>query len=125
MAGRWSCEVFGGVAEEMWLPPAGGQMAGIFRLVRTDGPAFYEIINLLVVDGRLTLRLKHFDATLHGWEDKDNTVDFPLVDQGDGVWFFDGMTIERHSQEAATVHVRTEDGGRENIITFPYRRVGP
>ena len=124
MAGRWTCEAFGGLAEEMWLPPAGGQMAGIFRLVRDDGPAFYEIMTLLRVDGRLTVRLKHFDAALHGWEAKDDTVDFPLVERRDDIWYFDGMTIERHSDEAATVHLRTEDGGRENIFSFPYRRVG-
>jgi hypothetical protein len=124
LAGRWSCEAFGGVAEEMWLPPAGGQMAGVFRLVRSEGPAFYEIMSLLSIDGRLTLRLKHFDAALHGWEAKDETVDFPLVAREGPVWFFDGMTIERHGDDAATVHVRTADGDKESIATFPYVRVG-
>jgi len=124
LAGSWSCEALGGVAEETWLPPAGGQMVGVFRVVRPDGPAFYEIMSLLVVDDRLTLRLKHFDADLRGWEPQDETVDFPLVAQEGGAWYFDGMTIEKHADDRATIHVRAEGGGSGDVLSFPYARAG-
>ena len=124
LAGRWTCEAFGGQAEDVWAPPAGGQMAGLFRLVKDEGPTFYEIMILLMVDGRLTMRLKHFDAVLHGWEEKDDTVDFPLVDYENDTWYFDGLTIERTGEDGMTMHLRIESGGSESIIDFPYVRVG-
>ncbi|MBE0567619.1 MAG: hypothetical protein IH621_16810 [Krumholzibacteria bacterium] len=129
--GAWSGEAFGGVAQETWLPPAGGQMAGVFRLVTDKGPGFYEIIILLMVEDRLTMRLKHFDPRLHGWEEKDETVDFPLVGhaqdaEGRGTWFFDGLTIVREGEDAMALHLRTDQGGQESIVTFACRRsVGP
>ena len=124
MAGRWTCEALGGRAEDLWAPPAGGQMAGLFRLVKDDGPAFYEIMLLLMADGRLTLRLKHFDAELRGWEEKEATVDFPLVDHEDGRWYFDGLTIERRGEDGMTMHLRIGGGDGERIVAFAYERVG-
>ena len=124
MAGRWTCEALGGQAEDLWAPPAGGQMVGLFRLVKDDGPAFYEIMILLMVDGRLTLRLKHFDAELRGWEEKDATIDFPLVDQENDRWYFDGLTIERRGEDRMTMHLRIGGGGGERIVAFAYERVG-
>jgi hypothetical protein len=122
--GTWSCAALGGTAQETWLPPAGGQMAGVFRVVTDAGPSFYEIMTLLMVDGRLTLRLKHFDALLHGWEEKDETVDFPLVEVAPDTWHFDGLTLVRAGPDAMDLHLRVQQGGAESIVTFAYRR-GP
>ncbi len=124
MAGRWTCEALGGQAEDLWAPPAGGQMAGLFRLVKAEGPSFYEIMLMLMVDGRLTLRLKHFDAELRGWEEKDATVDFPLVDHEHDTWYFDGLTIERTGEDGMTMHLQVGGGGGEHIVEFTYERVG-
>ncbi|MFO7610763.1 MAG: DUF6265 family protein [Candidatus Krumholzibacteriia bacterium] len=123
--GTWSCAAFGGTAQETWLPPAGGQMAGLFRLVTDAGPSFYEIMALLVVDGRLTMRLKHFDALLHGWEEKDETIDFPLVEVAPDTWYFDGLTLVREGPDAMALHLRVKEGGAEGIVTFAYRRDSP
>jgi len=123
MAGHWRGEALGGTAEDVWAPPAGGQMVGLFRSVRDGRVQFYEILTLLYVDGRLTLRLKHFDAELHGWEARDETVDFPLVDQRDDVWWFDGLTIERRGPDGMTIHVNISDDGRESVLPFVYERV--
>lgn len=86
-----------------------------------------RIITLLMVQDRLTMRLKHFDPRLHGWEEKDETVDFPLVGQaqdaeGRGIWFFDGLTIVRQGEDAMALHLRTGQGGPESIVTFACRR---
>ena len=125
LAGRWRGEALGGTAEEAWLPPAGGQMAGVFRLVKDGAPAFYEAVILLEIEGRLTMRLKHFDAALVGWEEKGETVDFPLVDHEPGVWYFDGLTIVKEAEDRATYHVLLSDGENGRVATFPYLRTGP
>lgn len=88
MVGRWQAEAFGGLAEDVWAPPAAGQMVGLFRSYTAEGVKFYEIITLLPVDGRLTMRLKHFHSDLRGWEEKNQTVDFSLLDrEGDFLVF--------------------------------------
>lgn len=119
MAGRWSGDALGGTADEVWAPPLGGQMVGAFRAVKDGQVQFYELITLLVVEGRLNVRLKHFSDELHGWEQPAETVDFPLNDHADGVWYFAGMTIARVDDDHMTVYVRVAD---DQVLDFPYER---
>jgi hypothetical protein len=76
LVGRWQGEAFGGQVEETWFPPAGGAMVGVFRLVKDGEVQLYELYTL---DGEdLTVRLKHFDAALVGWEERERVVEFPF-----------------------------------------------
>ncbi len=124
LAGRWTCQALGGTVEDVWAPPAGGQMVGMFRLVKDGTPAFYEIMLLLMVEDRLTLRLKHFGPDLHGWEEKTETVDFPLEGYRDGVWSFAGLVIERTGEDAMTIHLSMGKPGQKQVVDFVYSRVG-
>lgn len=124
LTGRWSGEGLGSVAEETWLPPAGGAMAAVFRLVGEDGVQFYEIVTVREVEGSLLLQLKHFGPDLAGWEESDETVDFPLVDRNDEAFWFDGLTIERISTDEMHVWVALEREGDSEAqeALFRYRR---
>ena len=52
MAGRWRSESGGAVYEELWLPPAGDNMTGAFRIVNPGGRAtLFELITLSPVAG--------------------------------------------------------------------------
>jgi hypothetical protein len=124
MAGSWRAEAFGGTVEELWAPPAGGQMVGLFRLFTSEKVNFYEIIALLPVEGRLTMRLKHFHADLRGWEEKDETVDFPLLDQEGEFWYFRGLTIHQESSEKMNVYLRMRRQGQVEIVPFRFKRIG-
>lgn len=66
MAGHWSAEVpaLGGTAEEVWLPPAGGSMPGMFRLIRDGRSVVYELILVERESGGTFLRFKHVGP---GW----------------------------------------------------------
>lgn len=120
MAGHWRGEALGGVVEEVWTPPLGGSMMGAFQLVADGRVAFYELETLTEAEGSLVLRLKHFDAKLRGWEEKDETVDFRLVRlEPDRAWF-DGLTVERSGPDALTIHVRLEE---DHVASFRYARV--
>lgn len=123
MAGRWQAEAFGGLAEDMWAPPAGGQMVGLFRSYTSGGINFYEIIILLEVEGRLTMRLKHFHSDLRGWEEKNDTVDFPLLDQKGDFWYFEDLTIHCENHEKMTVYLRISNQGKTSIVPFRYKRI--
>lgn len=125
LTGRWSGEGLGSVAEETWLPPAGDAMAGVFRLVGEDGVQFYEIVTLRVEAGSLVLRLKHFGPDLVGWEEREETVDFPLVARGDDTLWFDGLTMKRVSDDEMHIWVAlgSEGDSEAQEAHFRYRRV--
>ena len=90
--GTWSGEALGGFCEEVWSAPAGGAMLGMFRLVVEDEPKFYELLTIREEGPSLVLQLKHFDAKLIGWEEKDDTVSFPLVKVEDQRAYFKEKT---------------------------------
>lgn len=97
---------------------------GMYRLVKAGKPVFYELLTLVEEKGSLVLRLKHFNADLTGWEEKDKTIDFPLVSTGDGAMHFEGMSFHPRGKDNLTVFlaIHGKDGSvREE--TFSYRRV--
>jgi uncharacterized protein YijF (DUF1287 family) len=124
IAGAWRCSALGGTAEETWSAPAGGSMMGMFRLYGEDGVSFYELMTISEQDGTLVLRLKHFAADLTGWEEKDETVIFPLVAVTPSAVQFDGLTFRREGDGGLRVFVSTEgrDGTRRELV-FPYERI--
>jgi hypothetical protein len=123
IAGHWQGSALGGVSEEIWAPPLGGAMLGMFRLVRGDAPAFYEIIAIMPHDSSLVLRLKHFHADLTGWEERDETVDFPLVRIAPDTAWFDGLTYRRDGPDALTIFLAVRRADEVREISFPLRRV--
>lgn len=126
LAGSWAGEAFGGAADEVWSAPAGGAMMGMYRLVKDGAPVFYELLTIVEEEGSLVLRLKHFHADLRGWEEKDETVDFPLVKKDpDGAVHFAGMSFHRDGDDGLVVHLALGDhgGGELREETFRYRRM--
>ena len=123
LAGHWQGEAFGGIAEEIWSPPLGGVMLFSFRLVADGTVSFYEFGHILEIDNTLLLQLKHFDPDLQGWEEKDETIDFPLVKVEANRLFFDEFTIERISDKEINMYVLIEEeDGTTNEVKFNYHR---
>jgi len=123
MAGLWRGEAFGGVAEENWSPPLGDSMAGAFKLVSDGKVTFYELEIIREVGDTLILQLKHFHGDLKGWEEKDQTVDFPLVKVTENALYFEGFTIERVGPDAMNMYVMIEEGETAQEVLFAYKRV--
>ena len=123
IAGHWKGQALGGVVEEIWSPPLGGSMMASFKLVVDDQVKFYEIETILEQDDTLILKLKHFSSNLHGWEEKEETVDFKLVKVTDDKVFFDGMTFENVSDEEMNVYVIIGEEGQKGEARFTYRKV--
>lgn len=126
LAGHWRGNGLGASAEEVWLPLAGGAMAGAFRLVSRDTVRFYELLSLVEVDGSLVLRLKHFHPDLVGWEAEEDRVEFPLLRADSATLWFDGLTMRRVGADELKVWVALEHADRNvEEALFVYRRVGP
>jgi len=126
LAGHWVGPALGGEAEEIWSPPKGGSMMGMYRLVRDGEVVFYELQTLVEEGDTLVLRLKHFNPDLTGWEEKQKTVDFRLVGIGDGIVQFEGMSFHREGDARLTVYLAIE--GKDGTLheeAFRYSRVRP
>ncbi len=123
IAGHWKGEAFGGITEEVWTPPLGDSMMGSFKLVSKGKVSFYELCTIREVENTLILQLKHFHGNLKGWEEKDETVDFPLVEIGEGVVYFDQFTFKLISDNELHLYVVLSDGETENEMGFKYFRV--
>lgn len=127
LAGSWEGEgIEGAPALEAYAPAAGGQMVGHFRQLNKDGSVmFYELITIVEDGGALAYRLKHFNADLTGWEEKDKVVVFPLTAASKQRWDFSGLVYERTGRDAmtATVLIHKDDGAQETLV-FRFRRKG-
>ncbi|MCH7963088.1 MAG: hypothetical protein IH852_04025 [Bacteroidetes bacterium] len=123
ISGYWRGEAFNGEVEEIWSSPLGNSMVASFKLVVDDEVKFYEIEIITEINGTLMLRLKHFHSDLRGWEEKDETVDFPLVKITESRVFFDGMTFEKVSDNEMNVYVliKQEDKVAEEM-KFNYHK---
>lgn len=119
LSGRWLGEAFGGVAEETWNPPLGGQMLGTFRLVQDGAPVFSEHMLLTELDGKVVLRLKHFEPDLVGWEEKGEFLDFELLSVSGDSARFDGLTFDRDGDQLRIgLTMQGEEGPREEVMLF-------
>jgi hypothetical protein len=123
IAGHWQGEAFGGITEEVWTAPLGDSMMGSFKLVVDNKAEFYEICQIIQEDETIMFRLKHFDGKLKGWEEKDETQDFPLVKIEKSAVFFDNFTIKRISQDHIIFYVVVDSDGKSEEVEFKYYRV--
>jgi hypothetical protein len=119
----WSGTGLGGVSEETWLPPAGGAMAGVYRLVADGRVSFYELMTLVEEGGTLIMRLKHFNADMTGWEEKDRSVSFRLARVAPGELMFGGLTFRRVGEDTLRIFLalRGAAGIREEAFELHRR----
>lgn len=112
LEGRWVGEALGGIVEEIWSPPSAGSMMSAFKLVVDDEVKFYEIVTITEENESLIFKVKHFHPNLHGWEEKDKTIDFKLVKVEDNRVYFDGLTFEQVNEKEMKVYLLIgRDGG--------------
>ena len=112
LAGDWAGRGLGGISEEVWLCPAAGSLAGLYRGTRSGQVTFYEVMTVVEAAGSLALRLKHFAPDLRGWESPERAVEFPLVRTARSAAYFDGLTYRRTAEGLESwVVIGVGDGG--------------
>lgn len=123
LAGHWKGEAFGGIAEEIWSPPLGDSMMFSFKLVSDGKTQFYELGAIRQIENTLILQLKHFNGDLTAWEEKQETVDFKLVEIDGNRIYFSGFTIEKISAKEINMYVVIgEKDGSKQELKFNYHR---
>lgn len=126
LVGQWAGTGIGGApAMESWLPPSGDTMVGTF-VQETDesGIRFTEHMYLMEEEGTLVLRLKHFNADLTGWEEKDGMLTFRLIAVEDCAAYFRSLTLRCDGEDGLLVAVRMKSAGEEiNELIFWFERM--
>lgn len=124
LAGTWRGEGLGGTVEEVYSQPQDGTMMGMFRFLNKGKTSFYELITISEENGTLIVRLKHFNADLKGWEEKDKTVDFRFVKKDKNRMYFEGQTFEFIGKNRLTIYVAIgQKDGSVKEESFHYTRI--
>ncbi|MGV2497783.1 DUF6265 family protein [Pelagerythrobacter aerophilus] len=115
LIGDWvGTGIEGAPTAETWLPPTGGTMVGLFAQESPKGGLmFTEHMYLLEEEGSLALKLKHFNADLTGWEEKDDMVRFPLISIEPCAAYFSALTYRCDGENGLLVAVRMKSEGDE------------
>lgn len=123
LVGQWVGEgIQGAPAMESWLPPTGPTMVGTFVQETSEGAImFTEHMYLMEEAGTLVLRLKHFNADLTGWEEKDDMLTFRLVAVEPCAAYFRALTLRcadaEKPGEGLVAAVRMQSG-KELVFRF-------
>ena len=123
LSGRWVSEEPTEVQEETWSPASGDSIIGSFRIVKNGKPVFYEFWAVEVDGDRPVLKLKHFNAGLAGWEEKNASTKMPLIStsQDDAVFAEPDGSVSLHYHRAGNLltctvhHVRNGVGSDETF----------
>ncbi len=123
LAGNWQGEIWGGQFEELWSQPSAGSMMASFKFVQDNQVKFYELITIAEHNNSLVLRLKHFGPELKGWEAKEQSVQFKLVNLEPKVAYFEGYTFKQISPNLLHVYLLTGQQGQKQETLFKFNRV--
>tara|TARA_B100000941_G_scaffold171129_1_gene121945 strand:+ start:22 stop:690 length:669 start_codon:yes stop_codon:yes gene_type:complete len=87
---------------------------------------FTEHLYLMEEEGTLVLRLKHFNADLTGWEEKDGMLTFRLLAMEDCAAYFHALTLKCRNPnspgEGILAAVRMQSGGE---LVFRFDALAP
>jgi hypothetical protein len=123
LTGHWRGEAMGGVTEEIWSPTIAGSKMFSFKMAIKEEVIFYEFGAMSQENGTLILRLKHFNADLKGWEEKNEREEFRLIKVTPEKVFFDGFTFEKISENEINMYVLMEHKDKPSEeLKFNYKR---
>lgn len=122
--GHWRGEGLGGEAEEMWMPPVGERMFGIFTQSQNSELNFSEFMEIVAVEGEFLLRLKHYSPDFNGWEAKEDYMSFELISVNQNSAVFSGLSYELVSPDQLKVSLTLRSNqGAVRVEEFNYTRV--
>ncbi len=118
LIGHWEGEGFGGICEEIWSPASGNSMVGTFKLINDGKTSFYEIMTLREDSAGFSLKVKHFNPDLTGWEEKNDMTVFPFEGIEKDKIVFGGLIyhFKSESKMDILVSVKHKDGTKGTEI---------
>lgn len=114
LVGSWKGDGFGGISEEIWSKPDSGTMMGMYRHIKDGKLVFYEFLLL----NETGLRLKHFHPDLKGWEEKDETTFFEMIDYSPTKIELKGLSFEKKSENTMEIRLKLNRNGKIETEVF-------
>lgn len=121
LAGYWTGSGLGGDCEELWLPAKDNGMVGTFRFMLNGSLIFSEYMNMVEEDGKLSLKIKHFNRDLTPWEEKEDWTIFKFIKSEGQTAYFSGITFHRAGDELM-IRLAMTNEGKKSIEEFRFRR---
>jgi uncharacterized protein DUF6265 len=79
IAGDWVDDAGGDLSQEIWAPPNGDSMMGMWRYVAKGKVQIFELLSITEEKGGPVFRLRHFDPRMVAREEKDKPLVLALV----------------------------------------------
>lgn len=124
LTGQW---VGGGPdrSEEIWAPPAGDSMMGMWRLVAGGETRVFELLAITQEPEGPVYWLRHFTRQFVAWEEKDRPLRLPLVRHTAGKAVFEGtgsdgalLRLTYRQPRADALTVLLEHGEKRSTFEF-------
>jgi hypothetical protein len=133
VTGAWTGTVGDRLVEQHWSAPRGGSIVAMYRSIRANRTALYELLAIEQQGDGVFLRIKHFapGPGLVGQEAKDQSMDHALIEIGEGRAVFAGGTPEtpvritfvKGGPDALTITVERQRDGKPAATEFKYTRI--
>jgi hypothetical protein len=121
LTGTWKGPGFGGTFEEVWSEPdTNGQLMGMFRYFDKDGSV--QFLEFWILD-ETGMKLKHFDPDFKAWEEKEDFIDFRMVETTETKVTLKGLSYERTSKNEMVVSLKMKQGEEVKTEVFNLKRV--
>ncbi|MHC5038037.1 MAG: DUF6265 family protein [Planctomycetota bacterium] len=131
LSGTWRGMKDGEPIEEQWAEPEAGALMGMFRWIKEGRVFFYEFMTIDREADAVTLRIKHFNPGLIGWEEKEQsfTSVLTVLDDTRAV-FFSGegekplwLVFERSLPGTLKIFFASGEGPPKAEGTFLFERI--
>jgi len=132
LQGRWQGNWGTRMAEQVWMGPGAGEMAGIFRVTGNDRTLVLELYSLVETSDGVELRLRHFTPSLIPWESSVTVLKLAGISASETT-FENGST----GQPSRTTFIRidpdtylsrtelTSTGDNKQVTEIRFHRVKP
>jgi hypothetical protein len=104
--------------QESWVRSGNNSMMAVANVYERAKIIFFEICTITEEEGSLVLRIRHFDAQLKAWEEKEKPREFRLVAMEKNFIYFDGYTFENVDKGHMTLHIQSKND--QEKLTIPY-----
>jgi hypothetical protein len=122
LTGCWKGTGLGGEVEECWLRSPDNRFTSVFQMMKDGQQRFSEIVMISEFDGKLGMRVKHFDPDFNQWEsDKGDGPTFTFVEIGENFIQFEGLRYEL-IDGVCHVTLDMKKGDETHQVNFVYTR---
>lgn len=129
LTGNWRGKIGDDIVDEYWSIMAANTLIGMFRWLKEGEVSFYEFVVIDNIDGKIRLKIKHFNPDLTGWEEKANYIHYVLRDISDSQVIFGSedptekgrLIYERQGEKKLTVILEMSKSDR--TLRFEFDRI--